>query len=383
MAINIHCQKCKSSIKLNSKKCEKCGEPVPKKNKKYRVCVRVNGKRETKVVNNLELARDIEGKLKINNVRGDFNIHKKKEAITLDEFWKKYLPWLKENKKSWISDGYNYKKHLKSEFGNKPLDAISPFAIESFVVKMKKEKNKGGAPLAVATIKHQLVLLTRIYSVASKWGLYTGENPCQKVSKPKLNNHVTEFLNDDELNRLIDTLDTWPNKMTAGFIYFLLHTGLRRGELFKLTWKDVDLDRQVLILKDPKGKLDQTLPMSDKASDVIKNLPKEFKTPWIFYGKNGSQRKDFKGPWLRVRKAAGLPENFRLHGLRHHFASSLVSAGVDLYTVQNLLTHKDASTTMRYAHLADQTLRDAVRLSDKLQQKKETITILEGNRHAQ
>jgi site-specific recombinase XerD len=62
-----------------------------------------------------------------------------------------------------------------------------------------------------------------------------------------------------------------------------------------------------------------------------------------------------------------LPTKFRLHGLRHHYASSLVSAGVDLYTVSKLLTHKDTKTTQRYAHLADQALRDAVNLSDRLQ----------------
>jgi site-specific recombinase XerD len=49
----------------------------------------------------------------------------------------------------------------------------------------------------------------------------------------------------------------------------------------------------------------------------------------------------FNGPWQRIRKAADLPEGFRLHGLRHHFASTLVSAGVDLLVVQKLLTHKD------------------------------------------
>lgn len=53
--------------------------------------------------------------------------------------------------------------------------------------------------------------------------------------------------------------------------------------------------------------------------------------------------------------------------MRHHFASSLVSSGVDLFTVSKLLTHKDVSTTTRYAHLADQTLRDALAVSDRVQ----------------
>jgi len=169
--------------------------------------------------------------------------------------------------------------------------------------------------------------------------------------------------------------------MSTSFILFSLYTGVRRGELFKLTWNNIDFERQFMVLKDPKGIADQTLPLSGKAVNVLKNVPKEYDTQWIFYGKNGQQRTDFKGPWLRIKKAAGLPKHFRFHGIRHHFASSLVSHGADLYTVQKLLCHKDAAMTMRYAHLADKTLRDAVNLSDQLQQKKEPIINLEELRN--
>ncbi len=343
--------------------------------------VRVNGTRKTKVVSNLELARDLEGKLKVDGIRGNFDINKKKDSITLDEFWNKYLPWLMENKKSWQADVYYYDKHLKPAFGNKPLDAISPFTIESFVLKMKKAKSNREKPYAPATIKHQLVLLTRLYNVAENWGMYSGDNPCRKVKKPKLNNQVTEFLSDDELNNLLNVLEKWDDKMSTSFILFSLYTGVRRGELFKLTWNNIDFERQFMVLKDPKGIADQTLPLSGKAVNVLKNVPKEYDTQWIFYGKNGQQRTDFKGPWLRIKKAAGLPKHFRFHGIRHHFASSLVSHGADLYTVQKLLCHKDAAMTMRYAHLADKTLRDAVNLSDQLQQKKEPIINLEELRN--
>ena len=365
MAINIRCQKCKADMKIGTKKCTRCGSLIPK-NKKYRVIVRVNGKRTTKIVDTLELARDVEAKFRDDITRGELDIQKKKPTITLNELWNQYLPWAKTNKKTWRNDQYYYGCHLKPEFGNKPLDTISPFDIEKFIIQMKKAKSKRGTPYSLATIKHQLVILNRLYSIAEKWGLYSGANPCRKVKKPRLNNQVTEFLSDDELNNLLLTLEQWHNKMSASFVLFCLHTGLRRGELFKLTWNDVDLERKIMVLKDPKGKIDQALPLSDKAVDILNNIPREYDTSWIFYGKNGEQRRDFKGPWKRIKEQAGLPEDFRLHGLRHHFASALVSAGVDLYTVQKLLCHKDASMTQRYAHLADKTLRDAITLSDKL-----------------
>jgi integrase len=196
--------------------------------------------------------------------------------------------------------------------------------------------------------------------------MFSGASPCLEVEFPKLNNQVTEHLDADQLQRLLNTLAVWPDRMSSSFVMFLLHTGLRRGELFKLRWEDIDMERRLIILRDPKGKVDTTLPLSNKAVDVLRCIPRDYETEYVFYGKGGQQRVDFSGPWKRIRKAAGLPNNFRLHGLRHHFASALVSDGVDIYTVSKLLTHKDIKTTQRYAHLADKALRDAVNRSDEL-----------------
>ncbi len=377
MAIYLRCQKCSSDMSVSSKKCEKCGAALPKRNKKYKVMVysKHSKKRIVKMVDNLQIAKDIEASIKSKITLGEFDI-KRDRPITLNDVWNKYLPWAKQNKDSWKSDESRYLNHLQAEFGAKKLSEISPFHIESLVVKLKKGKSAKDKPYSPATIKHILTVLGRLYTVAAQWGLYSGDNPCKKVKKPKLNNQITEFLSDGELQRLLDVLKTWPDKMSVAFILFLLHTGLRRGELFKLRWENIDIARKTITIKDPKGKVDQTLPLSDKAVEILQDIPREYNTPWVFYGKDGKQRVTFQKPWYRIRKAAGLPENFRLHGLRHHFASSLVSSGVDLYTVQKLLCHKDASTTMRYAHLADQTLRDAVSLSDSLLTPKNTNNIV-------
>jgi integrase len=139
---------------------------------------------------------------------------------------------------------------------------------------------------------------------------------------------------------------------------------MRRGELFKLTWDDVDFNRSMITLREPKGGKTQTIPISSQALDVLKGLSPN--SSYVFPGKKGEQRTDFKGPWCRIRKAAGLPDNFRFHGLRHHFASTLVSNGVELCVVQALLTHKDSRTTQRYSHLKPGAIMDAAQRSGKL-----------------
>ena len=67
----------------------------------------------------------------------------------------------------------------------------------------------------------------------------------------------------------------------------------------------------------------------------------------------------------KIKKAAGLPKDFRpLHGLRHFFASMLASSGeVDMYVLQKLLTHKSPQMTQRYAHLRDEALKKAAGLA--------------------
>ncbi|WP_024334622.1 tyrosine-type recombinase/integrase [Desulfotignum balticum] len=366
MAINIHCMECKSDLKLGSKVCSNCGAKVPK-NKKYRVIVRVNGKRVSRIAGNLVLARDIESKLKTDISRDEFDIQKKKPAMTLNEFWEeKYLSWLKVNKKSWKIDQYNFNKNLSPALGKQTLDAISPFDIEKFVLLLKKRKSRQGKPLSASYIKHQLVLLTRIFNVASQWGIFTGQNPCNKVKKPRLNNQIVEFLSADELTRLINTLDTWTDRMQASIVSFSFYTGMRPSEIFKLEWRDIDFENATITLRDPKGTLDQILPLSGKAIEVLRSVPKEFDTPFVFYSSKGKQRKTIRHGWQKIKEAAGIHESFRYYDFRHNFASYLVSSGVSLYQVQKLLTHKDSSTTMRYAHLSDKSLRDTVNRSDEL-----------------
>ncbi|MBF0497737.1 MAG: site-specific integrase [Deltaproteobacteria bacterium] len=182
-----------------------------------------------------------------------------------------------------------------------------------------------------------------------------------KVEHPKLDNQVAEFLSDDEMQRLNDVLESWPCRTPVALIQFAMLTGVRRGELFKLTWTDINFDRCLITLREPKGGKTETIPVNADALAALQGLDRS--SDYVFPGRNGGHRTDSKGPWGRNRKAAGLPENFRVHGLRHNFTGRLVSNGVDFYTVGMLLTHKRTSTTARYAHLSYQRVRQAAELS--------------------
>ena len=191
-----------------------------------------------------------------------------------------------------------------------------------------------------------------------------------KIEIPRLNNQTTEDLRPDQLKKLIQALDEEEDQTLSNVMRLALFTGMRRGEILKLKWSDIDTERGFITLRDPKGGPDQKIPLSISASDVISNIPATPKSPYIFPGRyEGTHMAALPRKSLnRVRKAAGLPKSFRpLHGLRHVYASMLASSGkVDMYTLQKLLTHKSPLMTQRYAHLRDESLKRAADMAAEL-----------------
>ncbi|EDT41786.1 tyrosine-type recombinase/integrase [Burkholderia ambifaria] len=151
------------------------------------------------------------------------------------------------------------------------------------------------------------------------------------------------------------------------FIRLALHTGCRKNELLKLEWSRVDFDRAVLSLEpsDTKNGKRRVVPLNDEAMAALRHqrdwvrvtVPR---SPWVFAVASGDRmttiQKGFRAACLR----AGI-DDFRVHDLRHTFASWLVMAGVSLYVVKDLLGHSSITVTERYAHLAPHMGREAVR----------------------
>ncbi|WP_084605085.1 tyrosine-type recombinase/integrase [Desulfonatronum thioautotrophicum] len=136
----------------------------------------------------------------------------------------------------------------------------------------------------------------------------------------------------------------------------------------KLQWRDLDLERGFISIRDPKGK-PTTLPLSEAALSVFKGIPRQESNCHLFLAKvSPGHLADMNRPLRKLKQAANLPTDFRIcHGLRHHFASTLASKGVSLHVVQKLLNHSDPKMTMRYSHLQDEALRNgAAAMADEL-----------------
>ncbi|TKF13710.1 site-specific integrase [Enterovibrio norvegicus] len=302
----------------------------------------------------------------------------------LDE---RYLPFLlTRNPKT----AHRIIKHLKSHFAflmDKELDQITAWEIE----KWRSERRQKGK--AAATINDSVNTLKGALSRAVEWGLIDSHE-LNKVKTIKADNTRVRYLNDNEERRLrhaikerdwnirlarrsanthreIRNYEKYPSLDDVTFadyveplILLAMNTGLRRGEMLSLEWSDISFsERYVQVRGDnAKSKKGRIVPLNNEAYNALTNWREQNKTlRYVFEGKHGVPLKEVKKPWATVLDLAQI-QGFNFHDLRHHFASKLVMAGVDLNTVRELLGHSDLKMTLRYAHLAPEHKAAAVNL---------------------
>ncbi len=277
------------------------------------------------------------------------------------------------NKINYLYNFFNnldWRNYRLKDFGNKLPDQVYTTDIDKLRRKLQDRE------LAPGTVKQGIVLLKRILNFGTKRGLCEPINPAQLYFEmPKINNIKTEDLNAKQLSNLMTAIANEPDKSAASIMLMALYTGMRRGEIFKLEWNHIDFERGFIMLRAPKGGLDQRITLNSSARKVLEiQKSRSGKTEYVFPGKTNGPITDVRAPFKRIRKNAGLPNNFRpMHGLRHVFASTLASSGkVDLYTLQKLLTHRTPAMVQRYAHLRDDAMQRASEvIGDMYQQMQE------------
>lgn len=306
--------------------------------------------------------------------------------VTLGELIEhRYAPWVTAERKA----GAATLQALKAQFGTwygRKFDELTPWALERF----KADRLKSGT--AAATVNRDVDRIKAVMSKAVEWGVIA-VNPLANVKRVKgANDSRVRFLSDAESKRLSAALEkregrrrrarergnAWrvardheprpewgPDEYTdhlMPLVLLALNTGARRGELFGLTWADVDLQRGLMTVRaaTSKGNRTRHIPLNADALAALKRWKgSPNREGLVFPGPLGTRMGNINKSWAELVKLAKL-ENFRFHDCRHDFASRLVMAGVDLNTVRELLGHSDIAMTLRYAHLAPEHKADAV-----------------------
>jgi integrase len=243
-------------------------------------------------------------------------------------------------------------KHLSPFFNGHTLFQITTKLIGGYRA-MRAEKAKP------ATIYQELALLRRMFNVAIREWEWLRDNPVSRLSFSVGNRNARDrWLTVEEERALLE------NATNPGWLKPLLiaalHTGMRRGELLSLRWKDIDLSRGILRVERSKNGEKRAIPISAVLGDTLRGMKVRDISGRVFPISVRSLRVAFEA----ARDRAGIT-SFHFHDLRHSFATRLVQNGVDLYKVKELLGHKTLAMSARYSHHYPESLRPSIEILDR------------------
>lgn len=245
---------------------------------------------------------------------------------------------------------------IKAAFGHLRLDQVQKQQVAVFHAGLME--NEG---LSAGSADHHPKLLRRMLSMAIEYDLVE-KNPLSKFSLFNHDNKVENYLDDEQLGRLMNVLRTDANRSVCNIAILLLGTGCRLNEILSAKKSDIDVANRILRIaaSNSKSKRVRTVPLNDASIDIILKQIEDTKGyDYLFI--NHQTEKPYTTimrVWRRLRVKAGLP-HLRIHDLRHSFASFLVNSGRTLYEVQQILGHSQSIVTERYAHLSTKTLQSA------------------------
>ena len=262
---------------------------------------------------------------------------------------------------------------IEEYFQDKALSSITGTDIQLYLKFLRTEhKGRNGAGMSSKTLRHQYATLKLILESARRRELIS-KNPIEYVNAPKLEKRPVDALSEQEAKRFFSLLQEETDLDFRCILYLLITTGIRRGECVGLKWQDVNLEegwikvsRNVtycsgngIVIGTPKtAHSNRVIPLLQSAVDLLKryrvniqgrypnvNLEQTFLFPSLSSPLTPRDPNSVTRRLKRFMKRYGLPD-LSPHDLRHSCATLLLASGADVKSVQEILGHSDASTTL-------------------------------------
>lgn len=292
----------------------------------------------------------------------------KAQGMTLGRFFADYyIPHAKREKSTWRTDEIRINKTIVPALGHYPMRAITSDMVRAFLDGLS---SAGAAP---ATVVQHMALLRQAYNIAAMTSVdgacvLNGESPLHGIKAPKLFNARVEFLSYEEADELTDAAKEQDRDL-HDFIVISLNTGMRKGEIMRMEWQDVDLVHGIVIVRDgPKQKPGGIVHVNAEVCCVLEAKKGDRTRPSgkVFPGVKGEER-DISKSFAKLVEKLGFNDGVTdvrsrvvFHTLRHTFASWLAIAGTDLLRIKTLMRHKTLAMTERYSHLIPDATKAAV-----------------------
>jgi len=291
-----------------------------------------------------------------------------KESLTFGEYFEKiYYPIAQTSKKpeTYKKENQHFKLWIQPILGSMPLKEIKPFAIERI------KKNLLDAGKSARLIQYVFATIRQVWNHARRDGFVIGDSPTGSVKLQKFDNQRQRFLSHEEANLLFADLHTRDFKLYQ-MALLSLHCGIRAGEIFSLRWQDIDTNRGLILIADPKGGHNRTAFMTEGAKNIFLGMNRQGPENLVFPNSAGKQLTEIPKRFRTAVDVLGFNKGISdrrqrvcFHTLRHSFASWHVEGGTDLYTIKKLLGHGTIGMTERYSHLSPSALQNAVKGFEK------------------
>jgi len=277
----------------------------------------------------------------------------------LENLQKEVLEYAKNNMANSTFDLYKKAiNNLIKFLGNKTIESISYLELERFKNHRAETVSKTSANMEIRTIK-------AILNFAVRSGFIT-KNPAAEIKQFKLPEKEKLSFSQTDLEKLFGAIT---DPLIGRIALFGLNTGCRLSEILNIQIKDINYEERYFIIrnkadfKTKTGKI-RVIPFSEGAERIVMPLKGKSGDRYLF---------SFKGPFRlnrdfvsqkfkKYHRAAGLPEKFHFHCLRHTFITNLIKAGAPINFVKELAGHSDIQTTMGYVHIELSDLRKPMEL---------------------
>ncbi|MCB9789282.1 MAG: site-specific integrase, partial [Deltaproteobacteria bacterium] len=254
----------------------------------------------------------------------------------------------------------------REKLGHTSLVDLTPGAINKVTNELLATPSRYGRPRSPATGNRYLAALSHALGVAVKEWEWLESSPISRVTKQREPRGRTRYLDDgkhgtDERARLLAACDEGPAYLRP-VVMLALATGMRRGEILGLRWRDVDLASGTLTLWETKNGERRVVPATGAALDELRawaQVQPLDRSAHVFTGTTS-----FHHAFERAVARAGI-EDFNFHDLRHTCASHLAMSGAPLLDIAAILGHKTLSMVKRYAHLSPTHLRNVLERSNQ------------------
>jgi integrase len=261
------------------------------------------------------------------------------DSYKLKDILERYRDEITIRKRSMETEAYILNAFIRNPIAKLTLAQITASHFATYREKRLKQVKPGTVNRELSIIKHALDIAER------EWDIPLRQNPLLKIKKLKVNNARSRRLSEEEYHSLMQAVEETRNDLIKPLMNFAIETGMRRGEILRLEWADIDYEARTLFIPITKNGHNRTIPLTSRALEILKELEGNHNDRPFPISDNAA-----KLAWQRLLKRSGI-KDLHFHDFRHEAISRFFEHGLSVPEVALISGHRDFRMLFRYTHL--------------------------------